>query len=195
MEFFATIGLITVTACIVLIIYGMKNGTFKELIKYAKSKRMTKEDSISAIKHNEQLQQFNPESQFDLKWSMSDRFDGNQNLPYIKSFDPIIKQAEECRDYLYNIVFSKKGDISIPTRWLVERDQAMLELRKKLKSAKEAYEEHLDGKPQRDTLQKLNYTTKRYLNELWRIEDAIRELLAVTPPEKRKNRTSTTTPK
>ena len=139
-----------------------------------------------------------PKYQFDTEKSMSSRFGEYLKLPYIKSFDHIIAEFESIREYLFHeIIFDKKSDVTIPIKWLVQRDRAAAELKGSLKSAEEVYAEHIVGpNPRHKELRKLNDAAKKYLNQLQCIEASARDLLAVIPPEKRKLRPiSVETPK
>ena len=132
---------------------------------------------------------FDPEFQFDFDTSMSSRFTKTDKLPYIKTFDTVIETAKDTLHYLRDIVFVKitYSDIAIPARWLMERDEAELNLKYTLSKAVKAYELHQQEgtEPQTAEIRKLSVESTKHVKELQRIESAIRELLAVKSPKER----------
>ncbi|MBQ3294214.1 hypothetical protein IJG98_00595 [Candidatus Saccharibacteria bacterium] len=145
-------------------------------------------DSIARL-YNRQSRFFHPDFQFDLSTPMSDRFQNANKLPYIKTFDTLISAAKDTLNYLHDIVFVKitYSDLTVPVRWLMERDEAELSLKYTLGKAAKAYElyQQEDTKPQTTEIRKLSNEATKHVKELQRIEAAIRDLLAVKSPQDR----------
>lgn len=195
MEFFAWVGVIAIFICLYLWVKAWAEDNAKPYDSDEPDREIedaTEDPKVSAGMaelYNRQCRFFDPEFQFDFDTSMSSRFAEADKLPYIKTFDTAIETAKDTLHYLRDIVFVKitYSDLTVPVRWLMERDEAELSLKYTLGKAAKAYElyQQEDTKPQTTEIRKLSNEATKHVKELQRIEAAIRDLLAVKSPQDR----------